>query len=215
MKRKSIFLVSVILSMVLFSFNAFSEEDLLIPQNEGFGRGFKNFKNKRQMQCDPREFCEMQKGKMGVHRIFQEMPALSESLKEVKENSPEVFHQFMQYCRKNNPLHKLKGAKKHPISVKTKELTEKFLLSELKTFKLVDKYSQASEDEKVTLKKDIRNTLNESFEIKQEIQREFIDSLQKKIAQMKANTDKRATAKNEIIDKRLENLVKNDDVLKW
>ena len=72
--------------------------------------------------------------------------------------------------------------------------------------------SGAARDAKVA---ELKTSLHELFALREQARRDEIDQLEKRIADLRSSLDDRKSHEDEIVSRRLEELLGKDDVLKW
>lgn len=74
---------------------------------------------------------------------------------------------------------------------------------------------EAEGDERRRLESDLRTHLNEIFDKKLQIRRNRIAELQERVAEERDQVERRRTAREEVVEKRLRTLMGEDDLLDW
>jgi hypothetical protein len=118
--------------------------------------------------------------------LFQRQHEL-ERLEELKERDPGRYEQ-----RK----------KEHSMERQSRQLVEKFRASK-------------NEKEKAKIKNDLSVVLNELFDLREKDREEEIKHLNEKLEHLKSVLDERKKRKKEIVDRRLQELIGERDVLIW
>jgi parvulin-like peptidyl-prolyl isomerase len=84
------------------------------------------------------------------------------------------------------------------------------------SLQLAQKYVKTEkEDEKKDLRKNLTQVLGQQFDLHLEAQQKELDELEKQVAKLKAVLKKRKDAKENIVERRLEQLVQEADGLGW
>jgi parvulin-like peptidyl-prolyl isomerase len=85
------------------------------------------------------------------------------------------------------------------------------------SLQLARKYvnNENTEDEKKALRKKLSQVLGQQFDLHLEEQQKELDELEKQVAKLKAVLKKRKDAKENIVERRLEQLVQDADGLGW
>ncbi len=109
----------------------------------------------------------------------------------------------------------MRGEKPSPEDIeKFKEIMD----LERESRKLAQQYRQAETDEeKASISTELRSLLEKIFDLKLVLKKKHVESLAKKLAELKEKLEKREQARSEIIQNRYDEFTegKNDDYLKW
>jgi hypothetical protein len=90
----------------------------------------------------------------------------------------------------------------HSLLAQSHELAQQYVKSE-------------NEDEKKDIRKKLTDTLDKQFDLHLKEQQKELDELEKQVAKLKAVLKKRKDAKENIVERRLEQLVQEADGLGW
>jgi len=146
--------------------------------------------------------------------IKTEMPDLAAELKKLQQESPDVYRSFSRQLHKN--ASQLLKNRNLGNNESAKDIVKKLLKNELKSLKLADQCKK-SEDiaEQESLKQKLKIILDETFDLKEEIQQQVIQNMNKRLEELKELIAKRKGLKEQIVSERLDEITSNDKVLKW
>jgi hypothetical protein len=150
-----------------------------------------------------------------------------EALEFLKKTAPEPMIKRVMKMQINHPLmyqrelqrafrekRRMKSLKildpeRYKKLIRRRELTKE-------SFELAKKYREAeSEREKGAIKKQMKSTMSELFEIREEEKTKRIEELEKELAKLKKTIKKRKQNKNKIIEKRMKQLIEKEEDLEW
>jgi len=158
---------------------------------------------------------------------FQNFPGMSEEdEKELLKNLQKELQielEVIKNVNKNKYFNFLRESQyknmKLPFMVKREkaiyERERKIFEAEVKTEALAVKYEQVKESEKTKIKKDLRRELNNLFNQKEERRREEVEQLEKELRELKKSLSARQKNKKDIIERRLQELLDEDQYLEW
>ena len=95
------------------------------------------------------------------------------------------------------------------------ERESKIFEAEIKAEALAVKYEKAREADKRKIKSDLRNELSKLFEIKEERRREEVAELEQELKELRKSLSIRQNNKKEIIERRIRELLDEDEYLDW
>lgn len=95
------------------------------------------------------------------------------------------------------------------------EMEQKKTEYEIRSEVLALKYNKANEGQKAEIKKQLKNVLNELFAIKEATKKNEIEILQKELAKLKKSIAVRSKNKDEIVRRRMHELLNEDAYLDW
>jgi len=207
-------LLLILLSSIFLISTVFSKGDPLQCNGDGRGPGFTNtedmnvgFQNSNnQMQGkrnNRRRFSE-------IRKLKKEFPELAAKIKELKKDHPSVIKEFTRQLRNKSYRRIIFGLKSK--DEETKELTKKYLNNELDSLLIGAKYRETKEE---TLKQDLTQILNKSFEIKTKLQHKFVVQMEARISKVKEMLEKRIEQKDKIIEQRINVLTEEKEVINW
>lgn len=98
---------------------------------------------------------------------------------------------------------------------KRQEMKNKISALEVETNSLALSYKNDSNVDKSKIKKKLRNALNELFELKEQNKKQDVDRLEKQLKTLKHSLSVRSKNKDEIIKRRLNQLIGEDKYLDW
>jgi len=144
--------------------------------------------------------------------IKQFYPARYEKLKEIEINSPNLFDEAISKHALNiNELRRMrnKNPERYNRIFKERQIDDKSYL-------LAQAYKkEASEEEKIKIREDLKKVLYKQFEDRQKIREEEMLRLEKRLQELKENLDKRQEKLDAIVEERLKKLLELEKELKW
>ena len=136
---------------------------------------------------------------------------LREELKVIKDVNLNKYFEFLRESQFKNM--------KIPFVVKREkvmhEIERKIFEAEVKSEALAAKYEKANENEKRKLKEDLRKELGTLFDQKEERRKQEVEILQNELTELKKSLEARQKNKKVIIDRRLQELLDEDQYLDW
>jgi len=130
------------------------------------------------------------------------------SVKELDERGYKRMLRDAYFRNFNYPFYSQRDREFRENDKKTMELE---ILTQTKSIK----YRAASGSEKEQLKKELEQTLDQLFEMKENVKRIQIKEIEQELKEMKLSLQKRQENKNEIIRRRLQDLLGEADYLDW
>ena len=149
-------------------------------------------------------------------KIFDELdemePGIKDLFTELKESdNPEIKKHIMGLTRDHS--FRFMGRRK---ASDTKALFAKSLKLELESLKLSDEVMSCTDEaEKESLKNALKSKLNESFDAKTELRSSHITRMAEKLEEIKTQNEERKSNKDQIVEKRLNELVEKQGNLDW
>ncbi len=95
------------------------------------------------------------------------------------------------------------------------ELDQKILELDIHTEALATKYSEANNSEKKKIERELKKQLNKLFELKEKRKNKEVEKLEEELANLKKGLRLREENKDKIIERRLLELLGQDDYLEW
>jgi hypothetical protein len=95
------------------------------------------------------------------------------------------------------------------------ELEKKVLTAEIESKSLLAELKKAEASEKSKLKMELKNSVSQLFDLKEEMRRKEIDRLTERLADLNKKLKVRTKNKDEIVTRRLQELLGEDDYLDW
>jgi HAMP domain-containing protein len=137
---------------------------------------------------------------------------VKEQLKIVKEYDSNKYYRLLRESQFKNmdfPFASKKSMNNHE---REKEIFELEVASEA----LVAKYQMTNKNsQKNILKTQLKKTLNKLFDLKEEDRKDEVKELEEELKELKKSLRIRMQNKNEIIKRRLQELLNEDDYLEW
>ena len=193
MKRVSI----VIALFVLISQVILAQEKIKVPEAPKFNFEFHEF-----FKLSEEDETELLKN------ISKDLKKELEIIKNVnKEKYIELLRQS-QY--KNMAVPFMEKREKE-----TWEREQKIFEAEIKAEALAAKYSKARQAEKENIKRDLKEELKTLFDKKEERRREEVSELEIQLQELKKSLEVRQKNKNQIIERRIQELLEEDEYLEW
>ena len=87
--------------------------------------------------------------------------------------------------------------------------------AEIKAEALAAKYEKSKESEKSKIKSQLKSILSNLFEQKEERRKEEVESLQEELVELKKSLAARQRNKNQITERRLQELLEEEEYLEW
>jgi len=136
---------------------------------------------------------------------------LRDELKIIKDFNKNKYFEFLRESQFKNM--------KLPFVVKRErdlhETERKIFEAEVKTESLAAKYEMAKESEKRKIKEELRNELGKLFDQKEERREQEVKILENELKELKNSLAARQKNKNVIIERRLQELLDEDEYLEW
>ncbi len=150
-----------------------------------------------------------QTGERYLRKSFQEPKTTG------KEESPEKYGEFIQVkeegFKREDMLQRLETEDPETYAM-YKKLSER----DGKARELAEKYNaESSSIEKEKIKSEIQGVLNEAFDLKLAIGERRLNHLKEKLSELEKFAETRKSRKDEIIKKHLENLLQQENNLRW
>jgi len=95
------------------------------------------------------------------------------------------------------------------------ERERKIFEAEIKAEALAAKYVSAKQSEKRSIREQLRTELNKLFVQKEERRQEEVEILQKELVELQKSLEVRQKNKNQIIERRVQELLEEDEYLDW
>lgn len=209
MNRKNILLLSLIAITVFFitSVNANNlwenREGRPMAQGNQFERGDHLRRGARmQENWSTKTIEELDEIEPGIKGLFTEL----------KNKGNYKLKRFMRALI-NNREYNFIGHKKYKEG---KKMAAKSLKLELESLSIVDKICSSNNDtEKETLKAELKDKLNKSFEAKTQIRSYHIKMLTEKLQEIRNKNKTRQNNKDSIVENRLNDLLQDKPNLQW
>lgn len=158
------------------------------------------------------DFEELKMSVEEEQKILKEMKAqLREQLKTIKEhNSSNYFNLLRESKFKNMRFPFMTKGDKDEI-----ERSKRIFELEVESEANVVKYKSANTNKKQTLKSDLKNTLKKLFDLKEIERKNEVKELEMELKELRKSLSIRLKNKNEIIKRRLQELLEEDEYLDW
>ena len=142
-------------------------------------------------------------------------PDLVKELDEIKEINKHKYNELLNKVYwKNFPgtpfFEELDENEKERL-----ELSKEIVELEIRSEALGIKYREVAESEKAKIKKDLRQTLLKLFEAREKEREIDVAMLEKELKELQHSLQKRKTYKDEIVKRRLEELIGENKYLEW
>jgi hypothetical protein len=151
----------------------------------------------------------------GPEQFAQKFPEAAEKMQQLKEKSPELARQFFRETME--PAGKRMQHFKEAGST-LKDQVKSYVLAELDSYLLAADIAVETEAAKIEqLKIQLKETLKKAFTIKTEIEKAAVAAMEKRLTEMKAKIEKRASLGDAVVEKRFDQLTNTtkDDSLGW
>lgn len=169
------------------------------------GPGFGPGAMKRKHGCRKGE-CKGELERKVMDIVSKNDQSFAQKLEELKKTNPQKYRQLIKLS-----FNLLELAKENEIAEKD---VVRGIALEYDTRELASKYNKADPGEKEKIKREIKNKLNELFDIRTKVQELKVERLQAKVKELKDIIEKRKQNKSKIIEERLNDLLK-DKTFKW
>ena len=136
---------------------------------------------------------------------------LKNELKEIKKVNKNKYYDFLrqsQFTSMNIPFLVKREREQH-------ERENKILEAEIKTEALAAKYAAANQPDKVKIKNQLREELNKLFDEKEARRQQEVAQLQNELKELQSSLTARQKNKSLIIERRLQELLEEDEYLDW
>lgn len=195
MYRKEINLI--VLFFVILSQTVFPQEKIKAPKPPQVGFEFQEFY--KMSEDDERELLK---------NINKD---LKKELEVIKNVNKEKYFDFLRQSQYKNMA--------IPFLVKREkvmwEREQKIFEAEVKAEALAAKYSMAKSMERENIKRDLKEELKTLFDKKEERRREEVAELEKQLQELRKSLEVRQKNKNQIIERRIQELLEEDEYLEW
>jgi hypothetical protein len=136
---------------------------------------------------------------------------LKDELRTIKNVNKNKYYQFLRESQFKNL--------KIPYLVKRdkeiQERNQKIFELEVKTQALAAKYQSAAKTDQQKIRNELKQKLGELFEKKEEDRKQEVENLEQELSELKKSLEVRIKNKNEIINRRMEELLDEDKYLDW
>ncbi|MCP5062554.1 MAG: hypothetical protein GY936_08835 [Ignavibacteriae bacterium] len=158
------------------------------------------------------DFEELKMSVEEEQKILKEMKVkLREQLKTIKEhNSSNYFNLLRESKFKNMRFPFMTKGDKEEI-----ERTKRIFELEVESEANVAKYKSANTNKKQNLKSELNNTLKKLFDLKEVERKNEVKELEMELKELRKSLSIRLKNKNEIIKRRLHELLEEDEYLDW
>jgi hypothetical protein len=195
MKSRGVSIVA--LFFVMFLQTAFSQEKIKVPEPPNYDFEYHEFF--KMSEDDEKELLK---------NINKD---LKKELEVIKTVNKERYFDFLRQSQYKNMA--------VPFLVKREKLTwereQKIFEAEVKAEALAAKYSKAKQTEKENIKRNLREELKTLFDQKEERRREEVAELEKQLQELRKSLEVRQKNKNQIIERRIQELLEEDEYLEW
>ncbi|MAT57425.1 MAG: hypothetical protein K8F60_00030 [Melioribacteraceae bacterium] len=135
-------------------------------------------------------------------------------LKEIKEADKMKYYELLNRKRFRFSFVDFPGSEKL-INKKENEREDKIIGLEIETEALSIQYKNASDNQKDKIKSDLKSKLNVLFDLKEEDKKREVESLEKKLKELKTSLEARKKNKDEIVNRRVRELTGESKYLRW
>ena len=197
------------LMLLLFTIVLFAPVRLLYPQNEPLPP------KPPALELDPvyEEFQDM--AKKNEDKILKTLPSnVKEDLLKVKAIDEEEYYELLS---ESPNMYFESGWEffRDPLEKKRFEQSQKIDQIEMHTEALGFLHQNAKPNEKQKIKTQLRSELEQLFDLKEKERRLEVEMLEFELQELKTSLDARKKNKNEIINRRLNELIGMGDYLEW
>lgn len=136
---------------------------------------------------------------------------LLEKLEQIKQKNQSKYQTLLKEAYfKNNRFPYWERRNKEQF-----ERQQKILELEIQSESLALDYKDSKENKKQSIKKELQEVLNDLFELREKDRKEDVARLEKELQELKESLQIRANKKNEIIERRIEELLGENKYLEW
>jgi hypothetical protein len=132
-------------------------------------------------------------------------------LKTIKSVNENKYFQLLRESQFKNMEFPFVSKKEKAVHERERKIFE----LEIKAEALVAKYDKAAQTEKEKIKEQLRTQLNELFNQKEERRKQEVEFMQQELIDLKKSLEVRQQNKKQIIEKRIQELLKEDQYLDW
>ncbi len=136
---------------------------------------------------------------------------LQKNLEVIKRVNKEKYIDFLRESQFKNM--------KTPFIVKHEKLMHerenKIFEAEVEVAALAAKHQTAAANEKLRIKEQLKSELNKLFVLKEERRKQEVEALQKELGELKKSLEVRQRNKDKIIERRIQELLEEDQYLEW
>lgn len=136
---------------------------------------------------------------------------LRSNLEQIKKVNREKYIELLRESQFKNI--------KIPFIVKHEKLMHerenKIFEAEVKVEALAAKLKNKNTNERSKIKQELKNELNDLFDLKEERRKQEVEELQKELSELKKSLDVRVKNKDKIIERRMQELLEEDQYLEW
>jgi len=151
--------------------------------------------------------------------FLEKLPAnLRNQVESIKKIDEKKYNQLIRkYKMKSRywSLAELEFGLQSKTRSKRKERDKKIYELDLRTEVLGVKYTNANSADKAKIKQELKTSLSELFELREQKRQEEVKSLESRLAELKQKLKIRKENKNEIIDRRIQELIGQNKYLEW
>ena len=187
--------VFVLVAVIFITSISFAQEDVKIPKAPKV-TGFSKVNSEDEKELLEKLSPELKAELLKVKELDQEK--YEELLEETSYGSYDVYTGLME-----------------PSEKERYEAEKKIEEWELRTEALGIRYEYASDNEKQKIVSDLKVVLNQLFDMKEKARSIEVEMLENELKQLKESLNTRKQSKNEIINRRLNELIGKGDDLDW
>ena len=132
-------------------------------------------------------------------------------LQSIKEYDKNEYYELLSQLQFAKFEHEYFGEREREYN----DLEKKIITSEIESKSLLAKLRKSDATEKSKLKTELKKSVSQSFDLKEEIRRKEIDRLKERLADLNKKLKVRSHNKDEIVKRRLQELLGEDDYLDW
>jgi len=159
----------------------------------------------------PYEPSIMEVDEQDEQRILERLPSdVKADLLKVKELDPERYQEMLFNASHLNDFYIVDSFEKNRM-----ETYKKVEQLEIQTESLGIQYQHSDAQEKATIKKNLQAKLGQLFDLKEKERRMEVEMLEIELKKLKESLGVRKNNKDDIILRRLSELIGNDDYLGW
>ena len=192
----------IIAILVLLTQLTFAQKEVELPEEPEVPE--------HEFEFDFQEFIKMSKA--DEQELLKNLKKeLQNDLKIIKTVNKERYIDFLRESQYKNMRIPFIG--KHEKAIHERE--RKIFEAEIKAEALAAKYETASQAEKEKIKSQLREELNKLFVEKEERRKQEVEALQNELVELKKSLATRQNNQKQIIERRIQELLDEDQYLDW
>lgn len=136
---------------------------------------------------------------------------LKKELKQIKNFNKNRYFDLLRQSQFKNLAFPFIGKRDKEVQDRENKIFE----LEVKTEALASKYNTVNKNEKEKIKNELKQQLSDLFVQKEEVRKQEVAQLEQELKELKQSLQVRMQNKNEIINRRMQELLNEDEYLDW